>query len=42
MAKEPIRILVVDDHAIVRKGIRALLSNLEDLEVVGVICKEYY
>jgi len=31
----PIRVLVVDDHAIVRKGIRALLATEADIEVVG-------
>jgi len=30
-----IRVLIVDDHAIVRKGIRALLAEIEDIEVVG-------
>ena len=30
-----IRILIVDDHAIVRKGIRALLSTEKDVEIVG-------
>ncbi|MFN8467168.1 MAG: response regulator transcription factor [Caldilineaceae bacterium] len=30
-----IRVLVVDDHAIVRKGIRALLSEAGGFEVVG-------
>jgi len=30
-----IRILIVDDHAILREGVRALLSTHEDLEVVG-------
>ncbi|MEE8174018.1 MAG: response regulator transcription factor, partial [Dehalococcoidia bacterium] len=33
MAK--IRVLVVDDHAILREGIRALLSFQYDIEVVG-------
>jgi DNA-binding NarL/FixJ family response regulator len=33
MAK--IRILVVDDHAVVREGLRALLAAEEDMEVVG-------
>ena len=33
MAK--IKILVVDDHAIMRDGIRALLSLHEDVEIVG-------
>ena len=30
-----IRILIVDDHAILREGVRALLSTQEDLAVVG-------
>lgn len=30
-----IRVLVADDHAIVRKGIRALLATEPDMEVVG-------
>jgi DNA-binding NarL/FixJ family response regulator len=30
-----IRVLVVDDHLIVRKGIRALLGTEPDMEVVG-------
>lgn len=30
-----IRILIVDDHAILREGVRALLSVHQDLEVVG-------
>jgi NarL family two-component system response regulator LiaR len=30
-----IRVLVVDDHTIVRKGTRALLAEVEDIEVVG-------
>jgi DNA-binding NarL/FixJ family response regulator len=30
-----IRILIADDHALLREGIRALLSNCEDMEVVG-------
>src|SRR5580704_17450731 len=32
----PARILVVDDHGIVRDGIRVLLRGQEGLEVVGV------
>ena len=35
MTKTPIRVLVVDDHLIVRQGIRALLAESEDIEVVG-------
>lgn len=31
----PIRVLVVDDHAIVRKGTCALLAEIDDIEVVG-------
>ncbi len=30
-----IRVLIVDDHAIVRAGVRALLDATEDIEVVG-------
>lgn len=30
-----IRVLVADDHAIVRKGIRALLATEPDIEVIG-------
>lgn len=31
----PIRVLVVDDHAVVRRGLRAFLESEPDLEVVG-------
>jgi two-component system, NarL family, response regulator LiaR len=31
----PIRVLVVDDHAIIRKGIRAVLELVPDMELVG-------
>jgi NarL family two-component system response regulator LiaR len=31
----PIRVLIADDHAILRKGIRALLSTELDIQVVG-------
>ena len=33
---EPIRILIVDDHAVVSRGIRSLLEQTPDLHVVGV------
>ncbi len=32
---DPIRVLIVDDHAIVRKGTRALLTTEAGIEVVG-------
>lgn len=31
----PIRVLVVDDHAIIRKGMRAVLELVPDIEMVG-------
>jgi NarL family two-component system response regulator LiaR len=33
--QETIRVLVVDDHTIVRKGTRALLAEVADIQVVG-------
>lgn len=33
--KEMIRVLLIDDHTVVRKGIRALLEQEEDIEVVA-------
>lgn len=35
MTQTPIRVLIVDDHALVRKGTRALLATEHDIEVVG-------
>lgn len=35
MTNEPIRVLVVEDHNVVRQGLVALLSVAEGLEVVG-------
>jgi NarL family two-component system response regulator LiaR len=35
MTENIIKILIVDDHAVVRKGIRALLATEPDLEVIG-------
>lgn len=34
-AGSPIRVLVVDDHPIVRQGLRSFLSSREGIEVVG-------
>jgi DNA-binding NarL/FixJ family response regulator len=31
----PIHVLIVDDHAVVRKGLRALLMTEDDIQVVG-------
>jgi NarL family two-component system response regulator LiaR len=35
MTENLIRVLIVDDHAVVRKGIQALLATEEDIEVIG-------
>jgi DNA-binding NarL/FixJ family response regulator len=35
MAEAPIRVLVVDDHAVVREGLRTFLGLQDDLAVVG-------
>ena len=32
---EPIRVLIVDDHAVVREGLRAFLQTQEGIEVAG-------
>jgi len=34
-SKRPIRVLLVDDHAVVRSGLAAFLMAFEDLELVG-------
>jgi two-component system response regulator NreC len=31
----PIRILIADDHSLIRAGLRALLESIPDLEIVG-------
>ena len=35
MKRAVIRVLIVDDHAFVRKGVRAFLEEVGDIEVVG-------
>jgi two-component system, NarL family, response regulator DevR len=42
MKNEPLRILLVDDHAVVRVGLRNLIEDEPDLCVVGeaTLCKE--
>lgn len=32
---EPIRVLLVDDHAVVRRGLKGFLELLDDIQVVG-------
>jgi NarL family two-component system response regulator LiaR len=35
MTRTKIRVLIVDDHAIVRKGVKALLDEVENIDVIG-------
>jgi NarL family two-component system response regulator LiaR len=35
MASKAIKIVIVDDHAMVRKGMKAFLGEFEDLQVIG-------
>ncbi|MEX0960441.1 MAG: response regulator transcription factor [Burkholderiales bacterium] len=35
MANDPMRVMIVDDHTLVRAGIRMLLSSIENVEVVA-------
>src|SRR5690348_15695907 len=34
-APAPIRVLIVDDHGVIRRGLRGFLDLLDDIEVVG-------
>ncbi len=34
---EKIKILIADDHKLVREGIESMLSNVEDFEIVGMV-----
>ncbi|GAB4152334.1 MAG: response regulator transcription factor [Candidatus Promineifilaceae bacterium] len=47
---KPIRVMIVDDHAVVRRGLAAFLSVFDDLELVGeasggdeavALCRQY-
>ena len=33
--ENPVRLLIVDDHALVRQGLRGILEREQDIEVVG-------
>lgn len=35
---QPIRILLVDDHPVVRQGLRKILSTFEEIAIVGEAC----
>jgi DNA-binding NarL/FixJ family response regulator len=35
MQQRPVRVFVVDDHTVVRRGLRAYLESVDDMEVVG-------
>ena len=35
MSHSPLRIVVVDDHELFRRGVRALVSTIADMEVVA-------
>ncbi|MDG3005720.1 response regulator [Paludisphaera mucosa] len=35
MERDPIRVLIVDDHALIRAGLRGLLAALPEVQVIG-------
>jgi DNA-binding NarL/FixJ family response regulator len=35
MQQRPVRVFIVDDHTVVRRGLRAYLETVDDMEVVG-------
>jgi DNA-binding NarL/FixJ family response regulator len=35
MQQRPVRVFVVDDHTVVRRGLRAYLEMVDDMEVIG-------
>jgi DNA-binding NarL/FixJ family response regulator len=35
MPQRPVRVFLVDDHTVVRRGLRAYLETVDDMEVVG-------
>lgn len=35
---EPVRVLIADDHAVVREGLRTLIGSEEGLQIVGEAC----
>ena len=38
MSADPIRVLVVDDHAVVREGLRSFLELQDGIDVAGEAC----
>ena len=32
---DPIKIFITDDHSIIRKGLKAMLETIPDIEVIG-------
>jgi NarL family two-component system response regulator LiaR len=38
MSRQPIRVLIADDHALLRESMRAVVNGQDDMEVVGEAC----